>query len=36
VECGGTGSSIVGAERFSIYVPMHYFDKAFGDLPYTL
>lgn len=31
-EIGGTGSSSIGAERFSTYTPTVYFGKGFGDL----
>jgi hypothetical protein len=31
-EIGGTGSSSIGADRFSTYTPTIYFGKGFGDL----
>jgi hypothetical protein len=36
VEIGGTGSSSIGADSFSTWVPGIFFGKGFGDLPDVL
>jgi len=36
VEIGGTGSSSIGADSFSTWVPGIFFGKGFGDLPEVL
>jgi hypothetical protein len=36
IEWGGSGAVDVGAERSTVYTPMLYFGKGFGDLPSSM